>query len=357
MSDNYNVIGVMSGTSLDGLDVAHCKLQYDKNAEKQWDYKIVAGKTFPYSEHWHKQLHNAHRLNAFDFVRLHKNYGKYIGELILQFITDAKNGFDLVASHGHTIFHRPEQHISVQIGDGAFIAAATGITTVCDFRNLDLALHGQGAPLVPVGDQLLFGEYEYCLNIGGYANISYNKNKQRVAYDICPANAICNHLANTIDKPYDNNGEIGRSGTVRHELLKSLNNLTFYNLMPPKSLGKEWLETNFIPLVDSFRFGIADKLCTLYEHIAYQIDEATKNNKKQKLLITGGGTKNSFLIERIRHYSNHEIVIPDTIIIDYKEALIFALLGVLRYRRQINCLHSATGASADNVGGIVHYIQ
>lgn len=357
MSDNYHVIGVMSGTSLDGLDIAYCKLIYDKNAEKQWNYEIVAGKTYPYSTYWQERLRTAHTLNALDFVKLHKEYGRFIGELVSKFVADTKIHFDLVASHGHTIFHRPEQHISVQIGDGAFIAAETGITTVCDFRNLDLALHGHGAPLVPVGDQLLFGEYEYCLNIGGYANISYNKNKQRIAYDICPANAICNHLANTIDKPYDANGEIGRSGTIRHELFKRLNNLTFYNLMPPKSLGKEWLETNFIPLVDSFRMGLADKLCTLYEHIAYQIHEATKSNKKQKLLITGGGAKNTFLIERIGHYSNHEIVIPDISIIDYKEALIFALLGVLRYRRQINCLHSATGAASDNVGGIVHYIQ
>ena len=342
------VIGAMSGTSLDGLDI--CAVEF--NCEnKKWSFEIVEAETIPYSENWLRKLQNAPALSGEKLTELHSEYGNYTGKQINKFIN--KTGFkpELIASHGHTIFHQPEKHFTLQIGNGAEIAAVTKTTTIADFRIGDIALGGQGAPLVPVGDKLLFSDFEYCLNLGGFANISFEKDNQRIAFDISPANFPLNLFAEKRGFPFDKNGEIGKEGDLNNELLSELNSLDFYKQNPPKSLGREWMEEIFFPVLNRYKISDSDKMRTLYEHIAMQI--AKVNLADGKLFITGGGAFNTFLIERIKHHSTLEVVIPESKIVNYKEALIFAFLGVLRIQNLTNCYSSVTGATKDSSVGIV----
>ena len=340
----------MSGTSLDGLDIVLCKFVFNNN----WEFEILKSETIEYSAYWKENLSKAQTLSGIDILLLHKEYGRFIGESILTFLKGTNYKIDLIASHGHTVFHQPEKKLTLQIGDGAEISSTTGITTISDFRSLDVALDGQGAPLVPIGDELLFPEYDYCLNIGGFANISFNENNKRLAYDVCPANIILNFLANKLGHTYDKDGILGRSGKINTELLQKLNTLEYYNKNHPKSLGKEWLDSTVIPILAKFEIPLIDQIRTVYEHIAQQISGALPDENKSKTLITGGGAYNSFLIELIKQKTKSEIVIPDKEIIEYKEALIFAFLGVLRYNNQVNCLSSVTGAQRDSSSGIIH---
>lgn len=346
--NKIKAIGAMSGTSLDGLDIAAVEFEFKNN---QWKFEIAEATTVSYSPEWTEKLKNAHTLPGEKLMELNAEYGIFTGKEINKFI--GQSGFqpDLIASHGHTIFHQPEKHFTLQIGSGAEIAAITKTTTVADFRTTDIALGGQGAPLVPVGDKLLFSGFDYCLNIGGFANVSYNDKNRRLAFDIGPANFALNHFAEKQGVPFDKGGELGRKGTLNYKLLAELNNLGYYTQEPPKSLGREWMEDVFFPLIRKFDISDFDKMRTIYEHIAIQIANAGASSGK--LLITGGGAFNTFLVERIKYHSNLEIVIPDAIIINYKEALIFAFLGVLRLQNQINCYASVTGAVKDSSVGVV----
>ena len=347
---SYQVIGVMSGTSLDGLDIVLCKFIFNNNRE----FEILKSKTIEYNLYWKRNLSKAHTLSGLDLLLLHKEYGRFIGQSINQFMDNSNETVDFIASHGHTIFHQPEKQITLQIGDGAEIAATTNITTISDFRSLDVALGGQGAPLVPIGDELLFSEYDYCLNIGGFANISFNENNKRLAYDICPANIILNFLAQKLNHEFDKDGKLGQSGNVNHELLKKLNNINYYKLPYPKSLGKEWLDDVFTPILNSTNIPILDQITTIYEHIAEQISKTFHKNIPTRVLVTGGGVYNQYLIDRIKQKTNTQIVIPDPQIIEFKEALIFAFLGLLRLKGQVNSLASVTGAKRDSSGGIIY---
>ncbi len=359
----YNVIGLMSGTSLDGLDIAHCSFKYHDN---KWSFKILEAETIFYSETWVNRLKNLSLQTAFEFVKTNIEYGHLLGSLTKNFIEKYKLQIDLIASHGHTIFHQPQLKITSQIGDGAAIASHCNIPIVCNFRTLDVALGGQGAPLVPIGDQLLFSEYTACLNLGGIANVSFEdlspspspKERGRVAFDICPVNIVANELAQTIGKKYDDAGKIGASGKINTELLNQLNAIDFYFLPFPKSLGREWIDEKVFPIINSFNISIEDKLCTFYEHIAIQISNVLNRsstfNVQRSMLFTGGGAYNSYLIERIKKLSQQQIAIPEKKIIEFKEALIFAFLGVLRIRGEINCLSSVTGAQRDSVGGAIY---
>lgn len=348
---NVTAVGMMSGTSLDGIDLALCRFT---RIAGEWKYEIIDAKTIDYPLEWTKKLKNASNLKAIDFLLLHNEYGRFIGELINEFL-EGKILPDLICSHGHTIFHQPENRFTFQLGNGAFIASGTGITTVSDFRNLDVALGGQGAPLVPIGDKLLFGEYDYCINLGGFANISFEQNNQRIAFDICPVNIILNYLAGQRGLPFDYNGELGNSGNVNNALLKSLNALEYYQQLSPKSLGREWIEQKVIPLLQGSDLTIGDQAATFYEHISLQISKIL--GSKGKILFTGGGTKNTFLLKRIRSKVTCQIVIPEEKLINFKEALIFAFLGVLASDNKINCLSSVTGAKADSVTGTVFPMQ
>lgn len=346
------VIGLMSGTSLDGLDIALCNFWFDK----KWHFQIIHSETLNYSKEWKQKLQDAPVLSGFELTKLDKEFGSYIGNSVNDFINRNDLQADLIASHGHTVFHQPENSLTLQIGSGEEIAAKTRITTVSDFRSLDVALGGQGAPLVPIGDELLFSEYDYCINIGGFSNISFRENNQRIAFDICPANIILNHISQKEGYTFDENGKLGKPGNINGKLLTELNNIPYYQQTYPKSLGKEWLDHVFMPLVNKYEISNADLLRTIYEHIAIQISSVLKHNDT-KALITGGGAFNTFLIDLIKEKSSSDIILPSKEIIDYKEALIFAFLGILRINKQVNCLSSVTGAKIDSSGGVVHFIQ
>lgn len=346
----YKAIGIMSGTSLDGLDIVLCKFSFSKT----WHFEIEHFSTVEYSAEWHKKLESAPILHGLELSLLHKEFGKFIGDSVNEFLKTIGSKIDLIASHGHTVFHQPDKRLTLQIGDGQEIATATGIKTICDFRSKDIALGGQGAPLVPIGDKLLFSEYDYCLNIGGFANVSFTENENRLAFDICPANIILNYLANKSGHAFDNNGALGTLGNINSELLQQLNSIEYYHKNYPKSLGKEWLESTFIPILNSSEISLHNKLRTVYEHLAIQISSVLNSKKQCKTLITGGGAYNKLLMNLIKHKTKSELIIPDLKIVEYKEALIFALLGILRDINQINCLSSATGAKCDSSTGIIY---
>ena len=345
---DFKVIGLMSGSSLDGIDIAYVNFSHDN---KKWFFQIIEAGNIPYTEEWKNKLSEAFNKNEAELKELDIEYGKYLGTVTKKFIKKYELDPKLIASHGHTIFHVPEKSYTLQIGNGQEIANATGIMTINDFRTEDVKKGGQGAPLVPIGDKYLFAEFPICLNIGGIANVSYDINGQRIAYDICMANQMLNYLANKLGYDYDNNGNFARQGNVNHKLLDILNDNSYYEQNAPKSLGREFFEKYQHKIIDNSTLSVKDLLATATEHIAYQIVKATDSLEKSKMLITGGGAKNNYLIERIRKMSKHEIVIPDTMIIDYKEALIFAFLGTLKMEGKINVLSSVTGATSDSSSG------
>lgn len=348
MTDYYKVIGLMSGTSLDGLDIAYCKFNL-KNGN--WSYTIEIAETIKYSDEWYKKLANADKLSAIELLLLNNEYGYYTGVKVSEFITKHNIQPDFVASHGHTVFHQPQKNVTYQIGSGECISAKCGLNVIYDFRTMDVALGGQGAPLVPIGDKYLFAEFDYCINLGGIANISFENNGERIAYDICPVNIVLNYLSNKLGFDYDKSGNIASRGTVDSLLLNKLETLDFYSFPHPKSLGKEWIIKKVFPLLEESLISVEDKLRTFSEHIVSQLLKATRGGNKTKMIFTGGGTYNTFIVNLFKTKTNLEVIVPDKSIIDYKEALIFAFLGVLRIREEVNCLKSVTGSIHDNIGG------
>lgn len=348
---DFKVIGLMSGSSLDGVDIAYVNFSHDN---KRWFFQIVEAGNVPYSSYWKEQLADAFNKKPEDLKELDKEYGRYLGTITKRFIEKYELEPKLIASHGHTIFHRPDEGFTLQIGDGQEIAKATGITTVNDFRSEDVMKGGQGAPLVPIGDRHLFADYPICLNIGGIANVSYEYEGKRIAYDICIANQMLNYLANKLGYDYDNNGSFARQGKVNLDLLKAFNDNSYYDKEAPKSLGREFFEKYQHQIIEESSLDVRDIIATATEHIASQIVKSTDMLEKSKMLITGGGAKNNYLVERISELSKHEVVIPDTMIIDYKEALIFAFLGTLKMEGKINVLSSVTGATSDSSSGTIH---
>lgn len=349
----YNVIGLMSGTSLDGLDMAFCRFNFENN---QWKYEIKTAQTIAYSEQWKKTLLSLEKVDALTFQQTNIDYGHYLGGLVSDFILKNNIKADFIASHGHTIFHQPSKKLSVQVGSGSAISSKCNLPVVCDFRTTDVALGGQGAPLVPIGDKLLFSEYDFCLNLGGFANVSYHFNGQRIAYDICPVNIVMNKITEKIGKPFDDQGNIAKDGLLSGYLLNELNQIGFYKMIPdsPKSLGKEWVIKNVNPLLELYEMNENDMLRTFCEHIAFQISKSLKNKPKGKILVTGGGAYNLFLMHCIQKHTEHQLIIPDNNTVEFKEALIFAFLGVLRMRNEVNCLKSVTGAMRDSCGGAIY---
>ncbi len=338
----------MSGTSLDGLDLVAVEFEF---VDTKWSFKLNSAKTNLYTDEWIKKLKAAPALSGVNLLKLHNEYGRFIGSEIKRFITATGFQPDIIASHGHTVFHQPENWLTFQLGNGLEIAAQAGIKTISDFRSGDVALGGQGAPLVPIGDRLLFSEFDYCLNLGGFANISFEKGDKTIAYDICPANFILNYLAEKKGLAYDRDGEIGKKGEINFSLLKILDNIGFYQKLPPKSLGREWMENSFFPILNKENISDTDKMRTIYEHIAGQISKSVSG--MGKVLVTGGGAFNKFLIGLISEKTSAQIFIPPTEIINFKEAIIFAFLGVLRVLGINNCLSSVTGASADSCTGVI----
>ncbi len=349
----YQVIGLMSGTSLDGLDIVHCEFE---NPGEYWKYRINKCKTVPYNYQWTQDLKKAIFLSPEELAILHIRYGDWIGEQVNRFIGAENLKVDLISSHGHTIHHQPDEGITVQIGHGQHIADRTGIETICDFRVKDVILGGQGAPLVPIGDQLLFGDFDYCVNLGGICNVSYNENGERIAFDVGIANMLLNYLAETMGHPYDDKGKFAASGHLDEKLFESLNGLPYYQRKPPKSTGYEWFHKEIKPLVDQNKSNIPDKLHTATVHVAHQLAlqlEALPNKEVTNVLITGGGAFNDFLIAELRKRipDNIQLFIPDDKLVSFKEALVFAFMGVLRKEETVNVLHSVTGALEDSCSG------
>jgi anhydro-N-acetylmuramic acid kinase len=355
----YRAIGVMSGSSLDGLDIAFTEFQ-EKGGK--WFYDIRQATCYSYKKEWIERLNNATFLNALDYQILHAEYGHYIGQQINKFIEGNSLHYQaaLICSHGHTTFHIPSKKMTAQLGDGAAIAAETQLPVVTDLRALDVAFGGQGAPLVPIGEKSLLPDYDLFLNLGGIANISF-KTEPYVAFDVCPANRVLNMLANNAGKEYDNGGGIAAGGKVKPELLKKLNRLNYYSLPYPKSLANDFGTNIVYPLIQNEGCEVPDALRTYVEHIAVQIKNAvttTDGNKlaaaNRKLLVTGGGAFNSFLIERLCDELKElkiEVAVPEEKLIKFKEAMIMAFIGVLRWRQENNVLSSVTGSKRDSING------
>ncbi|UYQ92275.1 anhydro-N-acetylmuramic acid kinase [Chitinophaga horti] len=358
----YKVIGLMSGSSLDGLDVVFAELT---EVRGQWTYQILAADCLPYSPEWLQRLSNATQLPAQDYMLLHSAYGHYLGEQVNAFIQQHQldHQVHFIASHGHTTFHQPAQRMTAQLGDGAAISAVTGLPVISDLRAMDVALGGQGAPIVPIGEKLLLPGFAAWLNLGGIANISSETAVgDFVAFDICPANRVLNALASQLGRAYDENGALAANGVVDEALLARLNALPYYGQSYPKSLANEFGTDVVLPMIAEHSISIQGKLRTYVEHIAQQVYEAilkvhpgiTPATPARKLLITGGGAFNTFLVQRIHDKLEQlgiDVVVPDEQTVAYKEAIIMALIGALRWRQEENVLSSVTGASRSSVGG------
>ena len=363
MIEKTNIIGLMSGSSLDGIDLVDVDFWHDGN----WHFEIVAKDNYDYDDDWERKLSDAFYYDKNQLKVIDYQYGQLLGQVTRQFIDKYNLKPEFVASHGHTIFHKPQEHYTLQIGDGQALADACGVMVINDFRTEDVLKGGQGAPLVPIGDKLLFADYPICLNIGGIANVSYDVDGQRIAYDICIANQALNYLATRVKTQgrsslqYDRDGLIARSGYIDNQLLTALNSHPFYSQKYPKSLGREFFEENIKPLLEN-RDDIANMMATFVEHIAIQIGNSTNDTivktmcaSSLPLLVTGGGAKNKYLVERIQAHTKHQVFVPADDIIDYKEALVFAFLGLLRSRNEINVLRSVTGAESDSSSGKIFH--
>ncbi|MGX7667939.1 anhydro-N-acetylmuramic acid kinase [Flavobacterium pedocola] len=348
---NYKVIGVMSGTSLDGVDLAHIHFAVDKG---KWQFQIFESETVAYSDAWVNRLKKAVDFSMEELLQLNEEYTTLLAVIIQSFIQKHKlENLDAVCSHGHTILHQPQNGFTLQIGNLPKIAGLLNERVVCDFRVQDVKLGGQGAPLVPIGDRILFSDYDYCLNLGGFSNVSFEESGKRIAFDISPVNTVLNFYADKLGLKYDDKGQIAKSGNISEVLLVELNALEFYQKNYPKSLGFEFVKTIVLPMMESHSITIEDKLRTFTEHVAFQIANALPK-KSGSLLVTGGGAYNDFLVEQMQtQLPDMKIVIPEAKTIEFKEALIFALLGVLKLRNEVNVLASVTGAAENHSSGVV----
>jgi len=352
MNDEYNVIGVMSGTSLDGIDLVYVRFIFNEDL----NFEVLHAETIGYDNIWHQRLKNLVNIPLEELKEIDVEYTQYLAEIIKRFINkhDIKN-IDVVCSHGHTALHKPKEKLTYQIGNKPILSNLINEKVVCDFRVQDVELGGQGAPLVPIGDEMLFSKYDFCLNLGGFSNVSLNNNDERIAYDICPVNIVLNHYVSKLGLNYDDEGNIASKGNINVQLLNQLNALNFYKKKHPKSLGLEWVHEQIFPILDALKLKLEDILKTFVEHIAIQIALEVNKKVNATVLITGGGVYNTYLLERLKHYSKSKIIIPPKNIIEFKEALIFGFLGVLKLRNETNCLKSVTGALKDHSSGKIFH--
>ena len=345
------VIGLMSGTSLDGLDIAYCSFSFNKS----WSYKILAFKTINYTPSYKERLRNAPILETSLLTNLSEDFGMLMAENVKNFVEDNSiSQIDLIASHGHTVFHEPENGITLQIGNPKPIYDLLNIPVAYDFRTQDVSLGGQGAPLVPFVDQLLFSEYDACLNLGGFSNISFDDNGIRVAFDICPVNIVLNLWANKLGFDFDDKGILASSGEIHLPLLERLNKLDYYSKPLPKSLGCEWVVTNVLPLIKDEVLSEVDILRTYTEHAALQMVSVFSKYKLKTIFVSGGGVFNSFLLNRMNQMSNHISFKTDSQLVESKEAMAFAFLGLMKMNKQINVLSSVTGSVKDHSSGKIY---
>lgn len=344
----------MSGSSMDGIDLALCNITSDKGT---YSYEIGACKTYEYSETWRLRLSQIRKADSLAYAKTDVFYGHYLGHLVREFMEEFNVDADLVGSHGHTVFHYPEEMITRQVGDGASLSAICKLPVVSDFRSMDVAKKGQGAPLVAIGDQVFFDDYDFCLNLGGFANISGKIGEYRVSFDICPANILLNRVARDLDKEYDHNGEIASKGTINYGLLENLNQIDYYAMPFPKSLNRDWINNELWQIVkEGEKLSPEDKMKTFVDHIGVQISKSvsylsSKQPAGKKVLVTGGGAFNGVLMDHIKTHSEAEFTVPDEKLVKFKEALIFALMAVMRVENQPNIIKTFTGAKSNSVSG------
>jgi len=352
----YNVIGLMSGSSLDGLDIACVKLE---EVRGKWNFEILHANCIPFTEEWAAALRDAAGLNAIEYLKLDTKFGRLMGTYVNSFIAqhELEHKVHFIASHGHTVFHEPHNLITAQLGNGAAIAAVTGLPVINDLRAVDVALGGQGAPIVPIGDKLLFADYDYLLNIGGISNISIKRGDSYIAFDVCPANQVLNRLAAREGLEMDKDGTMAAGGTVLPALLAALSANEFYTKAPPRSLSNSAALSLADAVISATGHNTADLLATATAHIADEVERAVRqyaHGAPGKMLVTGGGALNKALVALISEKLSSlgiEVVVPAADIVQYKEALVMALLGVLRWREEVNVLASVSGAERDSVGG------
>ena len=340
----------MSGSSLDGVDLAIIDFYKKKN---KWKFKLLEFNTISYDYNLKNELSVAHNLNLNQIKKLDSKYTFVLASLINNFLEKLKINIDFVSSHGHTILHQPEKGVTIQIGNNIDLSNLISKKLICDFRTQDVLFGGQGAPLVPVGDYHLFSEFDYTLNLGGFANITNLTNQFPRAHDVCAVNTVLNKLSNELNLDYDSEGRIAMNGNLIKDLKNELDNILFYKDKPPKSLGVEWLNRVVYPILNKYKsFKIEDILYTYSIHISEVLSRELPEGKK--ILLSGGGSFNNFLIDNIVQKSKSIITIPNKEIINFKEAIIFAFIGVLKIRNEINCFKSVTGACKDHCSGIIY---
>ncbi len=347
---DYNVIGLMSGTSLDGVDIVYVNFKLDK----YWKYEIINSKTYKYKKKWNILLKDISQKKINFIEKININYTRLLSKYIKDFINEFSiENIDFISSHGHTALHQPSNSLTYQIGNLPILAKYINQKVVCDFRVQDVKLGGQGAPLVPVGEEYLFPKYNTLINLGGFANITRINKDNLIAYDICPINIVFNYLSRKMEYEYDDRGYIASTGNINDDLYSHLQRLNYYKQKPPKSLGVEWVNSQIHTILKNFQYTpIKDLMNTFSNHFAFQI--AKNIGEQDQVLITGGGAYNDYLINRIKKLTNSKLTIPDPNIIEYKEALIFSFLGLLRVLEINNCYSSVTGAKKDHCSGIIY---
>lgn len=347
----YKIIGSMSGTSIDGIDLALIEFSVANDI----NYKFLASKTYKYSEDWVQKLRYNPTISAADLFKLDHEYAIYSAEVINKFIQEFdlnREEINCVAHHGHTYLHRPDLGYTFQLGCSPILSDLVQLDFITDFRKEDVALGGQGAPLVPIGDLYLFKEYDACINLGGFMNISFQEGNSRTAYDLGSFNYILNHLANKLGLEYDKEGSIARSSKADSSLLEKLTKLDYYQRELPKSIGAEYAEAYIIPLVDQFETTVA--ISTYTKHAALIVAKEVDNHSFKKILLSGGGAHNLYFIDLLQELTTAEIVVSNQELTDFKEALIFALLALLKREEKINVLSSVTGSNTDHSAGILY---
>ncbi len=366
---HYRIIGMMSGTSLDAIDLAYVHLQLDKNGK--WSFELKVSDAIPYPDKWKVRLGRLMEQNALTYLKTHTYYGHYMAEVINDFIDrfELRGQVDLLSLHGHTVYHYPQNKLTAQIGDGAVVAVKTGVPVACNFRTSDIAAGGQGAPLAPLVDQLLFHEHLFCVNLGGISNISVKTTGENgesgvLGYDVSGCNITLNYLAGLVGMDYDHNGELASKGRIDEELLDRLNELSYYKIPPPKSLAARWVRATYEPILKLSRLPVQDQLATMVEHIAIQLGNEVDylyeradvaKGDHDSLLLTGGGAHNDYLLSRIAAHCDLAVIRPDADVVDMKESILMALLGALRLRNEANCMAAVTGAGRDTVGGALYF--
>lgn len=344
--EKYSVLGQMSGTSLDGMDLGLFHFWEENGA---WKFEIGEAETIAYPDTWKKDLAHSLEKSSEELIRMDRDYGMWVGKAIRDFCIRHACIPLLAGCHGHTVWHQPAKGFTLQIGHGGAIAMHSELMVVNDFRSQDVALGGQGAPLVPIGDVLLFPNLNWCLNIGGIANLTDKKNA--IAYDVCPANILLNHFVQKLGLEYDRNGEHARQGKVVSELLDAWLALPYFAEAAPKSLGKEWVDGQILN-TDFNEFSTEDLLATAVEMTSKLICEKLKTLGPNGM-VTGGGAHNAYLMERIEFHSGFQILRANTELIEFKEALIFGFMGLLRYLNRVNVVSNYTGSSRDHSAGSV----